>query len=578
MIYKQTILFTEKTECQDCYKCIRECPVKAISFENGSAEIMEDKCIYCGHCVDVCPVNAIKVRNDTNRVKQLIRLKEKVFVSLAPSYRSEFPDIKTEQIIGALKKLGFFMVSETALGAQEVSAHIAKILKKQKNNLFLSSACPTVVQYIRKYRPEYTENIINLMSPVLTHCKQLRKLYKDDIAIVFIGPCISKKYEADQYPEILNAALTFKELKDWLEEENININEIEIDKTNNFIPYSAEEGGLYPVEGGMIAGIKSNVSICDSDFMYFSGISTIKNSLNDIKSLDLKNNLFIEMMACEGGCINGPMMDVKTGLAYRRYNIIEKVQYNTDAIPRKTEIDINEKYVPDKVEIIEFDEDEINLALRRIGKFNRKDELNCGGCGYNTCREFAKALLAGNTEETMCVSYMRKMAQKKANALIKAMPSGVVIVNNKMRIIECNENFVKLMGEKAEYINNTIPGLEGANFEKLFPNLSDMFKRVLETGKDFINIEIKFGDKILNISIFTIEIHNIIGGIFQDITQPSVRKEQIIKKAKQVINKNLKTVQKIAYLLGENAAETEIILNSIIEAFSPDSRKDFDEL
>jgi iron only hydrogenase large subunit-like protein/uncharacterized Fe-S cluster-containing protein len=571
-------LFTEKTECQDCYKCIRECPVKAISFENGSAEIMEDKCIYCGHCVDVCPVNAIKVRNDTNRVKQLIRLKEKVFVSLAPSYRSEFPDIKTEQIIGALKKLGFFMVSETALGAQEVSAHIAKILKKQKNNLFLSSACPTVVQYIRKYRPEYTENIINLMSPVLTHCKQLRKLYKDDIAIVFIGPCISKKYEADQYPEILNAALTFKELKDWLEEENININEIEIDKTNNFIPYSAEEGGLYPVEGGMIAGIKSNVSICDSDFMYFSGISTIKNSLNDIKSLDLKNNLFIEMMACEGGCINGPMMDVKTGLAYRRYNIIEKVQYNTDAIPRKTEIDINEKYVPDKVEIIEFDEDEINLALRRIGKFNRKDELNCGGCGYNTCREFAKALLAGNTEETMCVSYMRKMAQKKANALIKAMPSGVVIVNNKMRIIECNENFVKLMGEKAEYINNTIPGLEGANFEKLFPNLSDMFKRVLETGKDFINIEIKFGDKILNISIFTIEIHNIIGGIFQDITQPSVRKEQIIKKAKQVINKNLKTVQKIAYLLGENAAETEIILNSIIEAFSPDSRKDFDEL
>jgi len=284
------------------------------------------------------------------------------------------------------------------------------------------------------------------------------------------------------------------------------------------------------------------------------------------------------MMACEGGCINGPMMDVKTGLAYRRYNIIEKVQYNTDAIPRKTEIDINEKYVPDKVEIIEFDEDEINLALRRIGKFNRKDELNCGGCGYNTCREFAKALLAGNTEETMCVSYMRKMAQKKANALIKAMPSGVVIVNNKMRIIECNENFVKLMGEKAEYINNTIPGLEGANFEKLFPNLSDMFKRVLETGKDFINIEIKFGDKILNISIFTIEIHNIIGGIFQDITQPSVRKEQIIKKAKQVINKNLKTVQKIAYLLGENAAETEIILNSIIEAFSPDSRKDFDEL
>ncbi len=569
-------VYTEKTECQDCYKCVRECPVKAISVENGSAIIISDLCILCGHCVEVCPVNAKKVRDDLKRAKQLLKLKEQVIVSLAPSFVSEFSGIKSGQLIRALKTLGFYGVSETALGAQEVSAHTAEILNTDEPRFFLSSACPTVVEYIKKYRPEYTPYITDFLSPVLSHCKFLRRKYGNQIGIVFIGPCISKKRESDLHPELLNVALTFNELKRWFREEHIDLKTIVEMEGDSFIPMPAKEGALYPIDGGMISGIKANSSICDTGFMSFSGMSIIKEALNGLNELNLKANLFIELLACEGGCVNGPMVEKRSAIAIKRYRVIDYVEYLPSVIPRKPEVPITENLIPEPVETHKYSEDRITEALRKIGKYSDKDELNCGGCGYNTCRDFAQALLAGKAEVTMCVSYMRKLAQKKANALIKTMPSGVVIVDENLKIVESNQNFAHIMGNEVEMIYSAVPGLEGASLEKI-ASFSNLFKSVLKTGKDIIDRNIQFKNSILNISIFTIEKHRLVGGVIQDITVPSVRKEQIIKKAKEVIRKNLTTVQKIAYLLGENASETEIILSSIIEAFSSKSMNDFED-
>src|ERR1035437_6503884 len=250
-------IFTEKRECQDCYKCVRNCPVKAIKVEGGYASVVPELCIVCGHCVEVCPNGAKKVRDDLANARQLLALKKAVFVSLAPSYVTEFPGLKPAQIIDALKKLGFSGVSETALGAQQVSAQAAALLRKNPERVLVSSACPTVVAYLQKHRAGGAALLTGLLSPLLTHCKMLRQTFGADIGIVFIGPCIAKKIEAAQHPELLDVVLTFEDLRRWLEQEKIAPEQITATAADRFIPESAAEGAMYPVDGGMIAGMKS---------------------------------------------------------------------------------------------------------------------------------------------------------------------------------------------------------------------------------------------------------------------------------------------------------------------------------
>jgi iron only hydrogenase large subunit-like protein len=569
-------IYTEKADCQDCYKCVRTCPVKAIKIVNGSAMVIYENCILCGSCVEVCPAGAKKVREDIGKVKHLLSLKNKVIVSLAPSYKSEFKDVEPRILVSALKKLGFFGVSETALGAQEVSANCAELLSKNQGRLFISSACPTVVEYVKKYFPQLSENVTDFYSPLIAHCKLLRMEYGDDIGTVLIGPCISKKKESDSFPGMLDVAITFDDLKKWLNFEGISLFNIKPGENSEFIPERAEEGSLYPVDGGMIAGIKANMPVLSSEFMTFSGINNIKNALDGIEKTRLSGNLFLELLACEGGCVNGPKTSEKYSTALKRLNILDNVVLNTIRIPRKSKIQIETNYDILPVEKNIYSEAHIREVLYDIGKNGIKDELNCAGCGYNTCRDFALSLLDGKSEKTMCVTYMRQLAQKKANALIKTMPSGIVIVDDKLKIVESNKNFAKLIGEETEMLFEVKPGLEGALLQRVIP-FYKLFQNVLETGEDIIGKEINYNNAILLFSIFTIEKHKYVGGIFRDITEPWVRKEQIINKAKQVIKKNLSTVQKIAYLLGENASETEVTLNSIIESFSTDKIDDFDE-
>lgn len=569
-------IYTEKGNCQDCYKCVRACPVKAIKVENGSATVVYELCIVCGNCVDVCPSGAKKVRDDLGRARQLIKMKERVIASLAPSFVSEFRGYSANQIITALKSLGFHGVSETALGAQEVSANVAHRLNSSKGEILISTACPTVVEYIRKYHPGSSSRLTNFLSPLLSHCRILKKQYGEDTGIVFIGPCISKKQEAGAHPELLDAAITYNDLRRWLSESEISLDEFPSLGDERFIPERADEGALYPIEGGMSAGIRGNLQLVNNEFMNFSGITSISNALDGLHDLKPEKNLFLELLACEGGCINGPQSADRCSTVLKKYNIMQYASYPSENIPRNPSVSIEEYFEQPPVIKKNFSTAEIAGQLRDIGKISLKDELNCAGCGYNTCRDFAVSLLEEKSEKTMCVSYMRQLAQKKANALIQTMPSGIVIVDDKMKIVESNENWAKLMGEEVEMLFEVKPGLEGAFLHKIIP-FHKLFQNVIETGNDIVGKEINYNNAVLLFSIFTIEKHRFVGGIFRDITEPWVRKEQIINKAKQVIKKNLSTVQKIAYLLGENAAETEVILNGIIESFSTDKIDDADE-
>ncbi len=560
-------IYTEKHECQDCYKCVRQCPVKAIQVRDAYATIVPEMCVYCGACVSICPNAAKHVRNDLPRARQLIKLPARVYVSLAPSWITEFPNIAAEQMVAALKRLGFTGVSETALGAQQVSAHVAKTLREEPGRILLSSACPTVVAYIQKHKPHLVGAITSLLSPLLAHCRMLRSHLGDNIAIVFIGPCIAKKVEADDHPDLLDLALTFEDLRIWLAAERIDPSTITTGVEDRFEPESAEEGALYPVDGGMIAGIRAHCGVVDGTFMSFSGLEAVENALDGLEEIQ-SQGLFLELLACEGGCINGPKVTRPGSPVATRHRVLTTARFpEADQVPRLPAIDIRCPIEARPLSQELPSEARLGEVLRSIGKRSIMDERNCGGCGYDSCREFGKALIAKRAERAMCVSWMRQLAFKKANVLIHKMPSAVVIVDGDLNILECNEAFVAVVNQ--QYPAGSTAELEGMSLELLLP-FHHLFANVLKNDMDILDRDIRFQDTILHLSIFSIDPHAVVGAILQDITRPSVQKEQVIRRAREVIQKNLATVQKIAYLLGENAAESEVTLNTIIESFSPD--------
>ena len=564
-------VYTLKNECQDCYKCVRKCPIKAIKILNSSASIINDRCITCGHCVTICPTGAKHFRNDINKVKTLIQQEKKVFVSLAPSW-SGISDLSASQITALLKKLGFYAVSETALGAQEVSVQTANIIKNSDSKLHISSACPTIVDFIRYYHPQFSKNIVPIASPALTHAKMLKERYGNDISVVFIGPCIAKKNESDRNNDLISASLTFEELKLWLKESFININDFKEDIKEQFVPFNAYEGSLYPIEGGMNekkkkAGIDKNIQL-----LSISSIEFFEKALNSLDVNSLKEKLFIEALACSGGCINGPVKATKKSSLSVSSNILYRTKERSE-IPKTATTVVSLEYKEESKIQQEPTIEQINLAMKMIGKHSESDELNCGGCGYSSCRDLAKALIYNEAEPSMCVSFMRKTAMKKASAMLRSMPSCAVIADRNLDILEANKAFMKMF---CPDIYETIQDenvICGVNLKRIL-DFYGLFEDVLKYGKDIHKEHYYLKDKIYDISIFVIEQDNIIGAIISDITKSEINKEKIVTKAQEVIDRNISIVQDIACRLGEHMVETELLLNTIIEDFNTKDNKD----
>lgn len=558
-------VYTLKNECHDCYKCVRECHVKAIKIENGHASVLSEKCIACGNCVKACPANAKRVRYDIEKVKNLFRAQKEVYVSLAPSWAGVF-DFSSTKMIAILKKLGFTAVSETALGAQEVSIKTAEMLKKANNELLISSACPVIVDYIRFYNPKFTKNITPIASPAITHAKMLKNKYGDNISVVFIGPCIAKKNEADKHPDLIDVSLTFEELKFWINEEFINISELGQDSKNVFVPEESYEGALYPIEGGMNETIKKVGIENDVQLLNISSIETFEKSLKGLSTEKLKKTIFIEALACAGGCISGPCISTKKAGINVTSDILSSIKLREN-VPSEAMVVVEEKFEAKPIENIEYPIPDILKAMKKIGKHKEADELNCGGCGYSTCRELAKALISGEAEPSMCVSYMRKIAMRKAAAMLRCMPSSIVMVDQDLKVVETNDAFLKMFcGDMYEIFSSRQDGLVGASIDRII-DFSDIFKIALKTGKDLHKERFPIKNKLYDITAFTIEKNAIVGAVITDVTQSEMNREKIANKAQEVISKNIAIVQDIACLLGEHMVETELLLSSIANDF-----------
>jgi PAS domain-containing protein len=464
-------------------------------------------------------------------------------------------------LAGAIRQLGFHAVSETALGAEAVTHSLAESLRHARPGLHISTACPVVVDHIRKYQPEFTANLTPMLSPMQTHAQLLKQHYGNDIAIVFIGPCIAKKCECDELPGYTDIALTFRDLVQWLENEQIDP---ALATPCDFEPKEAAHGALYPMVGGMNRTL-DDYGLPNLELISASGFEALFQTLENLDPATLTDPVFLEALACPGGCIGGPQTNGHKPILKGELAIRKQVRARAPASqPAKA---VSHTFSPMSKKSLPHTETEVRTALRRVGKEKAEDELNCGGCGYETCRNFAEALLTGNAEPDMCLSYLRKLVQKKANALLRCMPSGVVIVDETLHIIECNENFARTAGPDTLLGYVAKPGLAGADLRKILP-FAKLFEQVNQTGNEYRTDALRDGDRLLNVTIFPIESGKTVGGIILDVTQTEIRRELIAQKAREVIEKNMTTVQDIACKLGEHMADTEILLRSIAEDYA----------
>ena len=432
---KTTPVYTIENECQDCYKCVRHCHCKAIRIIDGKASVITENCVACGECVKVCPSHAKMIRSELARLRQMLGREQKLYASIAPSFTAFFPGATIGQLAAALKKIGFAGVAETAVGAQCVSSQTAKFLQETDLPLVISSACPACVDYIRKYHPEYTANIVPMHSPIMAHCRMIKDRFGEDSKVIFFGPCAAKKNEADRHPELLALAMTFNVLEELLDEHDIvPISE----EPAELLMEAAEEGRFYAIEGGMNDTLRDGNNTVR--YLSVSGLENLDRMLKLYRGTAGKRKIFLEALACPGGCINGPVIPASAAGSMDVIAETDRISTMEPSSKRDARENIADTFRAAPLEKALATERELTIALARVGKFTREDELNCGGCGYNTCREFAEALIRNNAEEAMCHTYLRKNFERTSNALIRFIPAAVVMVDEALNICECNRD------------------------------------------------------------------------------------------------------------------------------------------
>lgn len=536
--------------CKDCYACLKHCPVKAINFINNKAEIIDDKCILCGKCVNVCPQNAKKVLSDIDNVFSLLESNpDKVLLSVAPSFIANF-DVKSfNDFAFACKKLGFFAVEETARGAYYVTKEYENLIKSGKYQNLISSACPASVSYLETKFPDALKYLAPVVSPMVAHGRILKKEYGEEYHIVFVGPCIAKKKEASEHSEI-DFALTFEELSQMFKQKNIVFEE------THQVDTFTSSARFYPINRGIIKSFDNAIPE-EFELIALDDANDIKDTMSNIDSL---NNLFIEMNMCEGGCINGPARISNSSIVLdnsvvRRFARNVQNSFSVDDI----DVDFSTTYSArpnnDKIPT----EAQMRMILERIFKYKKEDEINCGACGYSTCREKAIAVFNGLANPEFCMPYLKNKAESISNEIIEHTPNGIITVNSKGILIDINERaFDYLQLSKDD---------EGKYYEDvvLLPEMMEALEE--EKNIDSIIVYNEKNNMYFNVSITYVKNHKIAFAIYKDVTQETINDEkmknlrqEMIKVTDEVINKQMSAVQEIASLLGESTAEAKIAL------------------
>lgn len=549
----------KKSNCKNCYKCIRHCPVKSIRFSGNQANIIADECILCGQCFVVCPQNAKEIADSTERVKYLIASGEKVYASIAPSFVANYDGAGIESIAKALQQLGFTGVEETAVGATIVKTEYERLIREEKRDVLISSCCNSVNLLIQKYYPEALPYLADVLSPMQAHCQDLKKRFPG-CKTVFIGPCVSKKEEAARYADYTDDVLTFEELTNWFNDAGITL-EKNMDSNNQ------SRARIFPTSGGVLRTMQER----DPNFSYlvFDGVENCKEALSEILEGKL-HNCFIEMSACAGSCANGPVMEkykkspVSAAIAINKYAGKEDFVVSQ---PEGRELHKNMQLINTKASLPT--EDEITQILHRMGKTRPEQELNCGSCGYDTCRQKAIAIHQGKADISMCLPFLKDRAESFSDTIISNTPNAIIALNENLEIQQINKAALKLMniGRASDVMGEQVIRI-------LDPVV---FMDVMESNKP-VHDEKKYlteYDKFVEQTVLYDKEYHVIICLMRDVTNEEKEKEhkEDINKttadiADKVVENQMRIVQEIASLLGETAAETKVALMKLKESIA----------
>jgi len=550
-------LVLKKSNCKNCYKCIRHCPVKSIRFSGNQAYIIGNECVMCGQCFVVCPQDAKQIVDETEKVKVLLGSGSPVVASLAPSFIANYDGKGIEAMRDGMKKLGFYDVEETAIGATIVKSEYERICDQEDRDNIITSCCHSVNLLIQKHYPKLLPYLADVMSPMQAHCKDIKRRIPG-AKTVFIGPCVAKKDEAQYYEGIVDAVLTFDELTAWFKSEKIVL-EQKVDSEEH------SRARFFPTTGGIL----KTMALDNPKYTYLAidGMENCIGALKDIESGNI-HNCFIEMSACSGSCIGGPVMEKFHRSPVKDYVTVAKYAGPKDFLvytPSRKEIEKEFTIIDQRN--TEPSEQEIRETLHQMGKMKPSDELNCGSCGYNTCREKAVAILQGKAEISMCLPFLKDKAENFSDTIARNTPNGLIVLNDKLEVQQVNKAALKIL-----------------NLRTPSDILGDQVVRVLEPG-DFMSVLLNGRnihnkreylaeyEKYVEKTIVYDEGYRLILCILRDVTEEELQKErktkisrQTVEVADKVVDKQMRIVQEIASLLGETAAETKIALTKLKES------------
>ncbi len=552
------ILGLKKTNCKSCHKCIRNCAVKSIRFTAGQAHIVEDECILCGRCFAVCPQDAKVIASDMEKVRIMLQTGT-VYASIAPSFAASYPGVGIDALEDALKKLGFAGAEETAVGATIVKKEYERILDEEKPNILVSSCCSSINLMLRKYYPEALFTLAPVITPMQAHCRDIKRRHPE-AKTVFIGPCISKKSEAAE-EDAVDAVLMFDEFNRWLREEGIELGRRE----------DIRKGGrarVFPTAGGIIETMDKNP---EYTYVAVDGVKKCMDVLDEIKEGRL-HNCFIEMSACEGSCADGPILDkMKNTPAQNYLQVVRYAEKEDFAVEKYAKKEIATVYEPFELEAEQPSEAEIKAMLLKMNKLSKEDELNCGSCGYCTCREKAIAIIQGKAEISMCLPYMLSQMENLSDSVVANFPDAILVLNDELEIQKINPKAKKILRIRDE------SDVMGEHIGRLLD--PEPFEMVMLKKKDLMYEQLYLAEYECYVEqtiIYNREGHQFIC-ILCDITADMALREkklanqnQAFEIANDMAKKQLKIVQSIASLLGETTADTLIALEHLKETIADD--------
>ena len=550
-------LTLKQSNCKNCYKCIRNCPVKAIRFSGNQAHIINNECILCGQCFVVCPQNAKQIVDGTEKAKVLLQTGEPVVVSLAPSFIANYPGVGIAAMKRALLKLGFHDVEETAIGATIVKNEYERMLREEARDVIITSCCHSINLLIQKYFPAALEYLADVVSPMQAHCLDLKKRYPA-AKTVFIGPCVAKKDEAEHYAGIVDAVLTFEELTRWLQQEGVEL-EKEMDEDPN------SRARFFPTTGGVLKTMAQN----EPGFTYLA-LDGVENCIAALKEIvaGKVHKCFIEMSACVGSCVGGPVMEKRSRAVIEDYIAVAGFAGEKDFdVVQPEPLEMKKGFSSIAHHLAEPSEAEIYSVLRQMGKFRPEQELNCGSCGYNTCREKAIAVCQGKAEISMCLPYLKDKAESFSDTIVENTPNGLIVLNDKLEVQQINSAARRMFNIRSA------SDVLGAQVVRILE--PDVFRQVLETYRNVTGQRKYLAEYRIYVDMTVMydrDSHLLIG-IMRDVTEEESARErketigqQTIEVADRVVDRQMRIVQEIASLLGETAAETKIALTKLKES------------